>query len=63
MVAAVDQYYLRIGVPQRMRGRKSGEAAADNDDARSLAGTVRSPPRRLKFGIRRCPGGFCNADL
>jgi hypothetical protein len=36
-----------------MCGRKSSEAAADNDDPRLLAGTVRSPSRRLKFDIRR----------
>jgi hypothetical protein len=36
-----------------VHGCKSGEAAADNDDPWLLAGMVRSPFRRLKFGIRR----------
>ena len=33
MVAAVDQYDLGIGVPQRVHRRDPGKAAADDDDA------------------------------
>jgi hypothetical protein len=53
VVATVDQDDLGIGATQRVRRREPGKATADNDDPRLLTGTVRSPSRRLKFGIRR----------
>jgi hypothetical protein len=53
VVAPVDQDDLGIGVSQRARRREPGKATADNDDPWLLAGTLRSPPRQLKFGIRR----------
>ena len=44
VVAAVDQDDLGIGVPQRVRRREPGKAAADNDDPRLLAGTCAAHP-------------------
>ena len=37
VVAAVDQHDLGIGVPQRVRRRDPGKAAADDDDALALS--------------------------
>jgi hypothetical protein len=54
VIAAVDQDDLGIGVPQRMRRREPGKAAADDYDPRSLPCAARSRSRRLKlFIIRR----------
>ena len=47
MVAAVDQYDLGIGRPQRMGRREAGKAAADNDDALPPIG--RGGCRRRRF--------------
>jgi hypothetical protein len=62
VVTAVDQHDIGICVPQRVRRREPGKAAADDDDSRFLPGTARSRSRRLKlFSIRRRPSGLCNA--
>jgi hypothetical protein len=53
VVAAVDQDDLSIGVPQRVRRRKPGKAAANDHDPRFLSGAARGRSRRLKlFTIR-----------
>jgi hypothetical protein len=53
VVAAVDQDDLSIGVPQRVRRREPGKAAADDHDPRFLLGAARSRSRRLKLFIMR----------
>jgi hypothetical protein len=62
VVAAVDQDDLGIAVPQRVRRREPGKAAADDDDPRLLPWPARSRSRRLKlFSIRRQLSGLCNS--
>ena len=51
VVAAVDQYDLGIGVPQRVRRRDPGKAAADDYDALSPL-SLRANDFRYAWALR-----------